>query len=227
MTWTPDNLVAAHVLEVTKSRVPSRPAITSLVATIAEYKPTGDKNAVKAIGRLLMESKDPVTIQNSLTLLNTLYHECGGSFRTAVSGSEPIKTIFTGFVHRFDILPEARGECLEMIAAWAFESDCPPLIKVAFEKMVKAGYKFQIETLKKIPPQEMNRIRKTAYAPGFGTVWSSTKDFVLPNELPVARNRGGSSDGVGLVSLQPPAFEEVDSGGADTREESVPAYEEY
>ncbi|KAI9349216.1 hypothetical protein BDR26DRAFT_853247 [Obelidium mucronatum] len=202
-TFKPDGLIGAAVLDLTSSPVLNQPLLNSTIADIKAFYATGTPRkgcaqAIKSITHQLMILKNPDCLQNTLVILGVLYKECGTEFREELGKKE--------WGPDFTQREELRGYSLEMIAEWGLAPFSPESIKIMFERMLKLGYRFQADTLKKISPQKMQRIRLT--------------DYRAQSHLPVPSKTR-------LSAQPPPPFSEGDGVSSSSASENVvlPAYE--
>ncbi|KAI9345352.1 hypothetical protein BDR26DRAFT_893554 [Obelidium mucronatum] len=154
------------------------PGVFSVIEMIKKYYVTSTPNegalqALKAI-RFRLDDTSPIVVNYTLTLLNTCYKNCDRPFQVQVASSDNLKHL-QKFLETTTLAAENRGQCLEMIADWANTSDIPEM-KRFFETLVRAGYRFSVQALAKISPEDLERLRPTHLVyPQQGTV------LVVPN----------------------------------------------
>ncbi|KAI9345350.1 hypothetical protein BDR26DRAFT_160068 [Obelidium mucronatum] len=146
------------------------PAVFTTIELIKGYYQTGTPlegcvQAIKAI-RYRLEAADPVTLNYTLTVLDTFYKNCEKPFVSQMSSKDNLKALET-FLARRDLAPENRGQCLEMIANWARATEDPPEIRAFFETLLQSGYRFSAASLARLPPGAYERIMRGKPTTGF------------------------------------------------------------
>ncbi|KAJ3245683.1 hypothetical protein HDU78_008740 [Chytriomyces hyalinus] len=130
----------------------------------------GCVEAMRTVRRRL-GTDDPVAINYTLTALDALFRSCEHSFVVEVAQKVNLD-FFLLFLERPDIVAENRGQCLDMIAEWAFITSDPPEIRAFFEKLLKSGYRFSRKVLSTFPPGVVERVVTT----GVGSVFEGSID---------------------------------------------------
>ncbi|TPX76954.1 hypothetical protein CcCBS67573_g01799 [Chytriomyces confervae] len=115
--------------------------------------------AWKAIkGRL--ESRDPVTLNHTLAVLDALSKNGGKEFAHQVASKDSQKFV-RRFLERVNLGPENRGKMLEIIADWGTGplSKSTPETRRFFEVLIKDGFKFSEASLAKLSPADLERLK--------------------------------------------------------------------
>ncbi|KAI8621199.1 hypothetical protein BC830DRAFT_292333 [Chytriomyces sp. MP71] len=131
--------------------------------------------ATEAIRMLFLKlaMDEPVALNYTLTTLDALFKSCEDIFVREVAQTKNLAQL-QQFLERPDIAPENRGQCLDMIGEWAFATEDPPEIRVFFEKMLGAGYRFSPKIVSRLAPGALDRFRA-------GTLASVFDDPTIPS----------------------------------------------
>ncbi|ORY43966.1 hypothetical protein BCR33DRAFT_717091 [Rhizoclosmatium globosum] len=218
VVFKPDGLAGAAVMDLTSSPSPNLSALRQLLTGI-KLSPTPRTTTHQAIKSLIYQLENAMeegVILTTLSLFATLYIECGLVFQNEVS----IGDLAIGFIHRNDITPEMRAMALAMIGDWGLNPESPQSVQYAFEKMVKEEYRFHVDTLRKISPERMKRIRSTSYPKTFLVMRLLKSPYCPPSQLEVPKYSTWSSD-------LPPLFTEFGLGEREALDQDIlPMYSE-
>ncbi|KAJ3296115.1 hypothetical protein HDU79_007541 [Rhizoclosmatium sp. JEL0117] len=139
--------------------------VTVIKACYATTSPReGCDSAITTINSILV-SDDHVVVERTLFLLDTLYRQCGKPFSICFAD---YLSFYRALIESPDLSERNRQQFLNMIGDWVssdFDNtlskhlDMTPKLRQFFEALLRAGYDFPEESLSKLPPGTVERLR--------------------------------------------------------------------